>query len=362
MDDRRFDSINMKKLCLILPSLAPGGMERVMTELAWFLVTKNNLEIHLILLSNVNKFYSLPQEVVIHEPDFKFDNKLRLYNTFRTIIYLRREVKILRPDAILSFGEMYNSFVLISTLFLKIRIFISDRSKPDKKWGLLHDLLRKIIYIKATGIISQTNYSRDFLRRVTRHPSIEVIPNPVTPFKQLNEDKQNIILNVGRLINTKRIDLLLNIFSKCKFKDWKLWIVGDGPERKILEKKSIDLGIEENVSFWGNIKDIELFYAKAKIFAFTSNSEGFPNALLEAMSAGLACISFDCVAGPSDLINDDENGFLIKNGDTDDYLLKLNCLMNSVDLVDKFSKNSIVSAQEFNINKIGNNFFNYIFS
>jgi GalNAc-alpha-(1->4)-GalNAc-alpha-(1->3)-diNAcBac-PP-undecaprenol alpha-1,4-N-acetyl-D-galactosaminyltransferase len=181
------------------------------------------------------------------------------------------------------------------------------------------------------------------------------------PFKQLNEEKQNIILNVGRLIGTKRIDLLLDIFANSKFEDWKLWIVGDGPERKNLEKKSFDLDIQNYVTFWGNKKDIEVFYSKARIFAFTSNSEGFPNALLEAMSAGLACISFDCIAGPSDLINNGENGYLIKNGDVKDYLIKLNSLINSPELIEQFSKSSVISTKEFEINKIGNKYFNYLF-
>jgi GalNAc-alpha-(1->4)-GalNAc-alpha-(1->3)-diNAcBac-PP-undecaprenol alpha-1,4-N-acetyl-D-galactosaminyltransferase len=361
MDDRRFNPIHMKKLCLVLPSLSGGGMERVMSELAWFFVRKKYVETHLILLSRCAKFYTMPPEVVIHEPKFEFNNKLRILHTIRTINYLRQKVKYLKPDAILSFGEMYNSFVLLSTILMKIKIIVSDRSKPDKKWGLLHEWLRKILYIKATGIISQTRYSKDFLKSITKHQNIIVIPNPVMTFKQTNEKKQNIILNVGRLISSKRIDLLLDVFASCKFEDWKLWIIGDGPERRRLEEKSFELGIHNYVTFWGNRKDIETFYSKAKIFAFTSNSEGFPNALLEAMAAGLACISFDCIAGPSDLINDGENGYLIKNGNIKDYLTKLNNLINSPELIEQFSKRSIITTQEFEINKIGNKYFNYLF-
>jgi glycosyltransferase involved in cell wall biosynthesis len=350
----------MKKLCLVLPSLSGGGMERVMAELAWFFVTKENIETHLILLARGSKFYAMPSEITIHEPDFEFNNKFRLYNTIKTICYLRRNVKLIRPDAILSFGEMYNSFVLLSTLLMKIRIIISDRSKPDRNWGILHNFLRRILYIKAAGIISQTNYSKIFLKRVTKHPDIIVIPNPVMPLKNLYEKRQNVILNVGRLINSKNIDLLLYIFANCKFEDWKLWIVGDGPERRILEKKSFDLGIQDYVTFWGKRKDIESFYSKSKIFAFTSNSEGFPNALLEAMSAGLACISFDCVAGPADLIKDGENGYLINNGNVKDYLNKLNNLLNSPDLIEQFSKRSAISSKDYEINKIGEKYFNYL--
>jgi GalNAc-alpha-(1->4)-GalNAc-alpha-(1->3)-diNAcBac-PP-undecaprenol alpha-1,4-N-acetyl-D-galactosaminyltransferase len=352
----------MKKLCLVLPSLSGGGMERVMTELAWFFVTKENVETHLILLAKCAKFYSLPPEVIIHEPEFEFNNKFRIFYTIKTIYYLRRKIILLKPDAVLSFGEMYNSFVLLSTLLLKIKIIISDRSKPDKKWGLLHDNLRKILYARATGIISQTNYSKEFLIDITKHKNIIVIPNPVKPFKQSGELKQNIILNVGRLINSKRIDLLLDIFAKCNYGNWKMWIVGEGPERKVLEQRSLDLGIENSVTFWGNRQDIEIFYSKAKIFAFTSNSEGFPNALLESMAAGLACISFDCVTGPADLIKEGENGFLVKNNDINDYLNKLNNLIISPALIEKFSKNSIISTQEYEINKIGNKYFKYIFS
>jgi len=350
------------KICLVIPSLNAGGMERVMSELANYFNRNNELETSLILLGKADKFYQIPDRVKIFEPDFIFNNKYRLYNTLKTINFLRQRVKEIKPDAVLSFGEMYNSFVLLATLFLGVRVFVSDRSRPDKKWGRLHELLRKLLYPKAKGIISQTNFSKNFLISETNYKNIHVIPNPVRPFKAIQCDKQNIILNVGRLIYTKRIDLLLNIFSKITNDDWELWIVGDGPQRKNLEDLTKEMGLDQKVVFWGTQKNIDQFYAKAEIFAFTSVSEGFPNALLEAMAAGLPVISFDCIAGPSDLITDNINGYLIPELDLSAYQDKLEILIKNEELRISFSENAISESKKYFIEHIGNEYLKFLLS
>lgn len=80
----------------------------------------------------------------------------------------------INPHAVLSFGETYNSFVLLSTLFIRPKVLVSDRSKPDKKWGLIQDFLRKYLYRNAAGIIAQTIYSKDFIYTLTKHKNIAV--------------------------------------------------------------------------------------------------------------------------------------------------------------------------------------------
>lgn len=353
----------MKKLCLIVPDLNKGGMERVMSELANFFSSKTDTNVTIILLTNDEGiFYKISDTVSIYKPRFVFNNKIRVLSTIRTLFFLRSTIIKINPDAILSFGEFYNSFVLLSSLFLNVKIFVSDRSSPDKGLGFIQDFLRRILYPLAVGIVSQTNYSRDFLFKETRHKNIKVIPNPVRKMGKNAQERTNIILNVGRIIKSKRVDLLINIFSKCQNDDWELWIVGEdeGDEKETLERLSVDLNIKNKVKFWGKQDDIDKFYNASKIFAFTSESEGLPNVLIEAMASGLACISFDCIAGPGDLIINGKNGFLVKMYDCEEYIIKLNSLINNQELRKEFSMNAQKNAEEFNINIIGEKYYNFL--
>ncbi len=327
-----------------------------MVELCHYFSNIRSVEVHLILLTKDTIFFRLPEHVVIHEPSFYISNKL-VY-TLKTCIYLRRLLKKVKPYSLLSFGEMYNNFVLLSTLFLPVKVYVSDRSKPDKDWGVLHNSLRRLLYPKAHGIISQTDYSRTFLQKETRHSRIRVIPNPVSIGKDiLLDERGKVILNVGRLIKSKRIDILLDIFLASFQEGWKLWIVGDGPEKEYLQEIAARKGIGDNVVFWGNQKDIHQFYQKASIFAFTSESEGFPNALLEAISFGLPCLSFNCVAGPSDLIDHKKNGYLVNLYDVDAYIQYIKLLLNDESLRVDFGKHSLTKAKKFDIEIVGELFY-----
>ncbi len=353
----------MKKVCFVIPSLtAGGGAERVITELANYSADFTKIETHLIILAKVERFYSISPNVTIHEPEFDYKKYSRIVFTIKLMRYLRRTVKEVKPDAVLSFEEMYSSFVLLATLFLKYHIFVSDRSKPTKDWGAFHNLLRKIIYRFAHGIISQTEFSKEFLFKETGNKNIKVIGNPIRKHKLDigGIKKENIILNVGRLIKSKKHDLLMEIFSKTDYRGWKLYIVGDGPEKENLIQYRDTLGLQKFVVFTGNIANVDEYYLKSKIFAFTSVSEGFPNALGEAMAARLACISFDCEAGPADLIQNGINGYLVNEGDLDDYLKKLNTLMHDDALQTRFGDSAKEKAETLSIDKIGPKYLNFL--
>ena len=341
------------KICLVIPSLLAGGMERVISELANYISRDADIEVHLVVLTKTDIFYDISNGVIIHRPTYVFNKKNRIYNQVRTLLFLRQILRKINPVSILSYGETYNSFVLLATLFTNLKVYVSDRSKPDKRWGAFHEVLRRIIYPKAFGIISQTSYSKKFLFKETGHKNIRIIPNPVPciNFPVLERDK--IILNVGRIISTKMIDMLLDMFSEINNGQWTLWIVGDGPLRAELELKAENMGISKNVKFWGSQKDIAWFYSKASIFAFTSISEGFPNALLESMAAGLPAVAFDCIAGPSDLIINGETGFLLQEYDVLAYKEKLRLLIENEKLRLDFGEHAKISSEKYSIEKIG---------
>ncbi|WP_281280650.1 glycosyltransferase [Fodinibius saliphilus] len=342
-------------------------MERVMSELAKYFAQRRGIEVHLILYGKKRDiFFSIPNGIKIHRPSFDFKSTNRTISTLKTIYFVRMKVKELQPDAILSFGEYWNNFVLLSLLGVNIPIVISDRCKPDKSLGIFQDILRKWLYPSAAGMVAQTSRAKDIYRRQKLNKNIKVIGNPifkVTPNCK-SHNKENIVLTVGRLIKTKHHDRLIKIFDKISSSDWKLVIVGgdalkqQGMQR--LKKLAGDLNIKGNVEFTGTVSDIELYYKKSKIFAFTSSSEGFPNVIGEAMSAGLPVIAYDCVAGPSDLIDDGKNGFLIPLFDDDQYSKKLQHLLDDEHLRLKMGKHSREKVEQYSTKTIGEQYYSFI--
>ena len=110
----------------------------------------------------------------------------------------------------------------------------------------------------------------------------------------------------------------------------------------------------------GAQKDVEDYYRKSKVFAFTSSSEGFPNVIGEAMSYGLPVISYDCTAGPSDLIVQNETGFLIEERNHEAYIQKLKILLADSDLRRKQGENALQKIREFEADNIADRFFTFI--
>ena len=358
--------VDRKRICLVIPSLHAGGMERVMSELAHCFCKKKEYEVHLILYGLTREiFYNIPENIIVHKPKFEFDNSKRIWNTLKTLWFLRNKIKSIHPDTILSFGELWNNFVLLATFGLRFPIFVSDRCQPDKSLGKLHDSLRKLLYPRAKGIITQTQIAKEIYSNQFKHNNIEVIGNPIRAV-QLNDkiEKENIVLSVGRLIKSKQHDELIKLFVKIKKPNWKLVIVGDDALKqnnmsklKVLIK---ELNVEENIILTGKQNDVDAYYLKSRIFAFTSSSEGFPNVIGEAQSAGLPVIAFDCIAGPSDLIKNNQNGYLIPLNNYEKFEEKLRYLMESDDERLRLGENSKKTVREFEANKIADKFYNFI--
>lgn len=314
-------------------------MERVMAELLIYFSSKPGIQLHLVLFGHKRElFYKVPDNVIIHKPPFEFSNRFRFWHTIKTIFFLRREVKNIKPDAILSFGEYWNNLLLLALYGLKYPVYISDRSSPQKNIGRFHSFLRKWLYPKAAGLIAQTQTAAEIAEKEKRNKIIRVIGNPI---REISVDptvkKENIVLTVGRLIKTKNLDRLIRIFASIQFPGWKLVIVGGDAKGQNLQKelKNLvkNLGAENIIEFAGYQKNIESYYRRSKIFAFTSSSEGFPNVVGEALSAGLPVVSYDCISGPSEMIIEGKNGFLIPVFDDDLFLKKLRFLMEDDEML-----------------------------
>lgn len=185
------------KICLAIPSLASGGMERVMTELIWNFSKRKNVELHLLLFGKKREiFYDIPTNISVHKPNFTFNDDQRKWNTLKTMYFIRKKIKVINPDTILSFGESWNNLVLLSLLLTKYPIFVSDRCQPDKSLGKIQDMLRRWLYPKAKGIIAQTQKAKEIYKTQFKHNNIIVIGNPIRKIEQRQISRENIVVSV----------------------------------------------------------------------------------------------------------------------------------------------------------------------
>lgn len=345
------------KICLTNATLHCGGAERAISELANYLAA-NGHEVTIFLLFKKEIFYSIDKRVKIVEPGFSRQGTNKYWYGIKTIGYIRKSIKKINPDVILNF--IFPSFFLLCTAGLSCPIYISVRNNPANKIKIDPVWFRRLTYPRAKGIIAQTSYAAKVIYEQVKHRNIKAIPNYVRAVDKKNVAPQNIIVTVGRLVANKGHEDLLQIFASIKNEGWQLKFAGDGPLRNSLEQKAKELGIEKQTLFAGFQPDIDSVLQQAKIFAFCSYSEGFPNALLEAMATPLACISYNCNAGPADLITDGKDGFLIPVGDKNAFAKKLQQLMDDETLRSSFVANAAETIKAFHPDKLAQAYLDFI--
>lgn len=354
------------KICCCIHSLGPGGMERVMSELVNGFIRNHGAEVHVILYGiERTVFYDIDERAVIHRPPFVFTNKHRTWCTLKTMVYLRKEIKQIKPDTVLSFGNYWNSFVLLATRVLKYPVYVSDRCSPIWDMGVFQNNLRDLLYPWAEGVIAQTSKAKDYYDKLFTQKNYAIIGNPIRNIEiPENNQREKIIVSVGRLINTKHYDRMIKLFAELNRPDWKLVIVGGDAQNQNnmtkLKAQLAEMGNPENIELAGMQKDVERYLLRSSIFAFTSSSEGFPNVVGEAMSAGLPVISYDCVAGPSDMIEDGVNGYLVPVFDDELFKQRLLELMDDETKREAMGKKAKELIRQFEVEKIVDNFYRFI--
>ena len=357
----------MKKICLIIHSLGIGGMERVMAQLANNFAVRPGIQVDIILIGRSRRIsYPLSADVKVHKPPFTFADSRRQMDTVRTGYFLRKEVKKIDPDVVLSFGEIWNNLVLLALNGLDIPVFISDRSEPGKDLGRLHNLLRTQLYPRAAGYIAQTKEAQNVCLSQSWNSNTKVIGNPIRQISYSREPvRENVVLSVGRLIPTKHFDQLIEVFASIGLPGWKLMIVGGDAKQLELSKELTtlvhELGVADSVFLEGEQHNIDSYYLRSKIFAFMSSSEGFPNVIGEALSAGLPAVAYDCVAGPSEMIEDGSNGFLVPLHNKGAFKHRLYTLMMNEYLRTKFAKQADISVEKFSIDEVADQYLSFLF-
>jgi glycosyltransferase involved in cell wall biosynthesis len=187
-------------------------------------------------------------------------------------------------------------------------------------------------------------------------PPLVRIPNTVHAMGGPDPDlSRTTILAAGRLVSQKGFDLLIPAFAKVadEHPDWTLKICGKGKLRPELKQMIADLGLKRRVELAGPSNDMGATFAEASIFVLSSRFEGFPLILIEAMSKGLAVVSFDCPTGPADIIDDHENGILVPHKDIDALAEGMRQLMADEQFRRKVAANAAVKARDYEIENIG---------
>jgi GalNAc-alpha-(1->4)-GalNAc-alpha-(1->3)-diNAcBac-PP-undecaprenol alpha-1,4-N-acetyl-D-galactosaminyltransferase len=348
-----------KRICLIVPTLKRGGMERVMSMLADYFY-KEGHDIYVILLIKSEIEYSVNNEIKIMQPTFKY-NKSFIFK-LKVFKYLIKNINFLNPNTILSFGEYFNNMSIIASIICNKEIYISDRSSPMKKSSMLNKLLTHFFYPKAKGIVAQTEFAKKIFSEKNYNKNIINIANPLKKLDKNNyrENESKIILTIGKLDKWKNQEELIRIFSNIHIPDWRLYIVGNGPLFSHLEVIINKLNLSDRVFLIGESDNIDYWLGCADIFAYVSLSEGFPNALSEAVAYSLPSISYDCCAGPNEIIINRENGFLIPPNNRNEFQYKLELLMSNKQLREMFKSNGLRNRERFSIDNIGSKYLDFI--
>ncbi|MXN67426.1 glycosyltransferase [Stappia sp. GBMRC 2046] len=229
-------------------------------------------------------------------------------------------------------------------------MIVSERNNPEaQRFNAVWDWARTKAYPHAFGLVTMTEGARRFFPLYMRKRSW-VIPNPVRlPGEWSPQRGNNNLIAVGRLVDQKGFDLLLEAFSKVarSFPDWTLTIWGEGPLRSELEARRDELGLGERVRMPGVTERPTIWIETADIFVLSSRYEGWGIVLLEAMAAGLPVVSFNCEWGPSDMVTDGVDGLLVPPLDVDALADALAKLMGDKTLRVRLAQSAARSAAKF---------------
>lgn len=331
----------MKKCMFLIPRMGGGGAERVMATIANNLCQDNEIEI--VSLTDGESFYALDERVKITGlgQTVNRSNKITLIVSMavggiKSFFALKKKIKAEKPDVILSFLREPNLFALVFKMLgiIKCRLVVSERNDPTKA-GRLGRWFEKSFYHKADTVVCQSERVIEFFKKKHREKMV-VIPNPVAADAippRFEGERRHTIVGVGRLSEQKNFPMLISAFARLdeRFADYTLEIYGGGPLEDKLNDKIRALGLENRAALMGVKKNVMHYISDAALYVMSSDYEGFPNALAEAMATGLPVISTDFSTGVARDIIKEENGIVIPVGDEDALVSAMETMLSDCD-------------------------------
>lgn len=342
------------KICFFIYNISnPGGSERVTTIIANELKNRG-YDVSILSICGKDSFYKLNENIpinIIYKNKFDINSKTKFFSILKKAYKYHKDNK---TDVII---DVFASRSLISIpikSLLNIKNISWEHFNYSVKEGL-NPIARKVACLFSDKIITLTNEDIELYKKDNKkiRCSMDYIYNP-SPFNKVtasNLQSKNVI-TVGRLTYQKGYDILLDAWRIVEDKsDWNLLLVGDGEEKENLINKSRELGLK-NVKFLGVIKNVSEVYRDSSIFVSSSRFEGLPMCMIEAQSFGLPIVSFNCLTGPSEIIEDDGSGYLIENGQYYELAEKILDLINNKEKMFEFGKKAKEDSKRFTIDLI----------
>ena len=264
---------------------------------------------------------------------------------------LRKLVIEKKPDVLISFMAEPNFRAIPACRGTETKVLISVRNDPDREYPtLIHRFIAKHLFRKADFTVFQTKDAQAWFPEKV-HRKSEVVPNQVDYrfYETKLQGQKADIVTTGRLEPQKNHRMLIDAFSRIadRISD-NLIIIGEGSLRPALENQIRELGLTDRVLLPGRSEDVPASIGNAKLYVLSSDFEGMPNALMEAMALGLPCISTDCpCGGPKELINDGESGFLVPVNNPETLASKMLEVLDDAELREKFGREAAKTARRF---------------
>ena len=351
----------LRRIIFTCDTMGSGGAERVIANLANSFISYG-IDVLIVGVADSKSpksFYSLVNGVSYISLNYKLGKRSR---ALKRVKLLRKTILENKPDVVISFLPHINVYTWISLIGTEIPFIVSERNNPatDPKNKFLR-LLKRIAFSSADGCVFQTSGAQHFYKESVIKKSV-VIPNPILlPSDVYHQSKIKTIIAVGRLTGQKNHKILLQSFlnvNKCFNNQYLLKIYGDGPLKNELVFESKQLGIGSFVVFAGNDTEWLSKEKDSSLFVLSSDFEGMPNSLMEALSIGIPCVSTDCPSGgPKELLSSGFNLTLCNINDCDDMT---RAMINTIQKYgSEFDAENIDCAKKYNISDISNKWLTY---
>lgn len=348
-----------KTIALYISSLRKGGAERVIANLASYFDSAG-YRVVLVTTRIAETEYDVPDNVVrrISEPSEDQLGKGRISDfmtRFHTLRSIWREEK---PDVILSFIGKNNMMAILTSFGMKIPVAVSVRGEPSEEYysrGLR--FLARNLFRFADCVILQTKQCLSFFPKGVRKKAV-ILKNPINPsfFRERYEgERDKTIVAVGRIDENKNHEMLIRAFAKIadEFPEYQLIIYGEGDKRKAMQELVLQMGLKDRIFLPGSIEHVAETIYKTRVFVLSSNTEGMPNTLIEAMLMGLTVIATDCpCGGPAELIRNGVNGLLTPVGDVEKMRENLQFLLNNLHEADKMGISAMKTGDIYRPEKV----------
>ena len=333
-----------------------GGAERQIIMLANAMVEKGH-EVHLIILADNKSQYEKFKKIKIHDlskSELKKGNKI--INRF---LALKKKLKEIKPDISIHYWFQSVYFCAMMAKSITGKVIYSERGDPgDSEYKGLLALIRKISLKKVDGFVFQSKGAQKYFNNTVINKSI-VIPNSVhkdiEKYKSPCIYREKKIINIGRLNPQKNQKLLINSFAAVleNYQDYILEIYGDGNLKNDLEKQIENLNLQNKIFLKGTVKNILDCIYNASLFILSSDFEGMPNALMEAMAIGVPCISTDCrPGGAREIINNGKDGFIVPIQDEKFLKEKILWCLSHKKETEEMANKAFVNMKRFKAEKL----------